>query len=174
MKVNRDKESLLSAERVRELFNYDHDTGHLTHKIRLGGRASVGKVAGSINKKRGYRSVEIEDQQYVIHRVIWLYVHGSWPKNQIDHINGDRQDNRIANLREATPQENSWNIGLISTNKSGYCGVSIIKKTNLFAASVWRDGKRIHLGFFKSAEQASIVYQKAIEFRGEFIPAEGR
>ena len=89
--------TVLTAERLRELLNYDPLTGVFSWRVNGRGRSGVGTVAGGSNHKR----IAIDKKEYFVHRLAWLYVHGCWPTEDIDHINGDPSDNRIANLREA-------------------------------------------------------------------------
>lgn len=91
----------LSVERVRALLRYDPDTGHLYW-------SATGERAGNIQDK-GYRTIEIDGGRYYAHRVVWFHTHGVWPENDLDHINRERDDNRIANLRDVTRSENNRN-----------------------------------------------------------------
>lgn len=124
MKVNTYNESLLSAFMVRQLFSYDPDTGLLYWK-RLSHRKSnrlVGAEAGTAHDK-GYRMVTIHKRRYFVHRVIWLYVTGEWPKNFVDHEDGITSRNAWSNLREATTVQNGHNLKCYKNNTSGHPGV---------------------------------------------------
>lgn len=94
--------STLTAEQLRWLLHYDPETGVFTRLIQLCNRVQVGDIAGFI-KYNGYRVIKVGDKPtpYFAHRLAWLYIHGEWPSKGIDHIDGDRANNRIANLREA-------------------------------------------------------------------------
>jgi hypothetical protein len=103
---------MLTAERLRELLDYDPETGrfiwrkdHPTAK-----HIKAGSVAGTKNG-RGYWVIGVAGAKYVAHRLAWLYVTGEWPAHLVDHENGDRLDNRFANLREATDSQNNFNRG---------------------------------------------------------------
>lgn len=114
---------------------------------------------------KNYFLVLIEDEIHLVHRLIWLIHYGKLPFDQIDHINGNRTDNRIQNLREATNQENSFNKPTSGT--SGFKGV--YRQNNRWRAKIMLDGKSIHLGYFDSAEEAAEAYnKKAKEIHGEF------
>src|SRR6266850_3791104 len=98
---------MITAERLHEVLHYEPSTGILRWKITAGG-AVTGKVAGNVTI-RGYRLVSIDGQRYMSHRLAWLYMTGSWPKEEIDHRNGMGSDNAWNNLREATHSENMQN-----------------------------------------------------------------
>ena len=87
-------EKSLTAERLREVLDYDPDTGVFTRKVRTASSVKVGDVAGSLNGK-GYIRIRVDGRLYFAHRLAWLYVHGEWPVDQVDHINGIKNDNRI-------------------------------------------------------------------------------
>ena len=92
------KQDKLTAERLRERLHYDAGTGVFTRRVGSG-HARTGEMAGSVHST-GYVRISIDGGKYTAHCLAWLYVHGVWPPDQIDHINGNRSDNRIANLRE--------------------------------------------------------------------------
>ncbi len=156
----------MTAERLRQLLRYDQGTGVFTWLVRLGSQARVGSVAGTIYKN-GRRYITIERKRYFAHRLAWLYVHGSWPAEQIDHVNLDRDDNRIINLREATSKQNSGNKPVLRSNRLGIKGVCL--KNNKYRARIRVDGVLIHLGYFASPEDASAAYASAaVKHYGEF------
>jgi hypothetical protein len=106
----------LTAEILHKLFSYDVDTGIFIRIADLGIRARIGSRAGWITGD-GYYSMSIKCRKYRAHRVAWLYMTGKWPPHQIDHINGDRLDNRWGNLRLATNSQNQWNSKPVRANK---------------------------------------------------------
>lgn len=113
-----------------------------------------------INRKsHGYIDVTFNKRRYKAHRLAWLYVYGWMPIGEIDHINTIRDDNRISNLREASHKENTRNVGLLKTNRSGYKGASWNPANKNWRAKIKVDGKSIHLGCYESAVRAANAYR---------------
>lgn len=109
----------------------------------------------------GYRQGMILGVRFKAHRVVWLLVHGSWPPADIDHINGDRQDNRPENLRCVTRQENLRNARRKSNNTSGVNGVCQYGKHRRWKATITVDAVSIHLGCFDTKEEAAACRAEA-------------
>lgn len=130
----------LTADRVRELLNYDAETGQFTWRVDRTGKARVGARAGTL-QNNGAASIGIDGKVYLAHRLAWLWTHGEWPASGIDHINGDRSDNRLDNLRSATPMQNGANRCLDRRNKSGYRGVSWHKDKQMWLAQITVAGR---------------------------------
>ena len=130
----------LSAAVLRMNLNYDRSTG-LFH------RPGYSKPPGRLTTK-GYRQISINGQRYMAHRLAWLYVHGVWPTDQLDHINGLKDDNRIANLREVSNKQNAENVRLFSHNKSGRTGVGWSEREGMWRADIKHHKRTIHLGRF--------------------------
>lgn len=160
----------VTAERVREVFDYDPDTGLLTYKRNRGGLRERGEVAGWICRRQhthggGYRLIGFNGREYGAHRLIWLWWHGVHPSGHIDHINLDRADNRIANLRDCTQSQNMGNRRPQGNNTSGFKGVSYSKASKKWKASI----QRKHLGLFDTPEKAHAAYvDAALQLFGEF------
>lgn len=154
-----------SVELVRHAVNYDPETGIFTWlNPKSGTRAKVGEVAGS-KKSDGYVRLSIYGQEFLAHRAAWMHFYGKVPENMVDHINGDKSDNRICNLRIADLSENNWN----RRGKKSICGASQHKRTGLWTALIRHRGKRIYLGLFKTEEEAGKAYQTAAkQLRGEY------
>jgi len=154
------KMKVLSVEVLKENLHYEPTTGLFTWvKGRSG--TKIGNIAGTLNKD-GYINIKINCKRYKAHRLAWLYVNGSMPESLIDHINGNKNDNRICNLREATQKQNMRNQSNPQKgNKSGYLGVSFKKEGSKYAANIRINGKNKHLGYFAAAKDAHEVYLKA-------------
>ena len=153
---------------------YNPDSGAFVRKWRIGKgcRAIDGAVAGWTSDQ-GYTLIGIGGYDYFAHRLAWLYVYGQFPIDQIDHINHDKSDNRMVNLRAATTQENQQNISIPKTNKSGVVGVSWYKNLSKWTAKIKVDGMSIHLGYFKEFADAVVVRQAAnVAYR--FHPNHGK
>ncbi len=151
---------LLQLDRLRELLDYDEIAGVFTWKKSNSNRKAIGSKAGGRKNSHGYMHISIDGKLYSAHRLAWFYVYGVWP-NQIDHMNGDRVDNRIANLRSVSGQYNMHNQRKAHINSStGALGV-IAKPSGKFAAEIRVDGKKKYLGTFSSIDDASSAYMKA-------------
>lgn len=152
-----DKDTGLTAERVRELLSYDPDTGVLRWKVRASGR-KMDKEAGSTYL--GYRSTCVQGREYKNHRLAWIITYGVWPKHQIDHINGVRDDNRLENLRDVAPIVNLQNRHNAPVNNLSTGLLGVDKVGNRFRAAIMAEGKRRHIGLFKTALEAHEAYLK--------------
>lgn len=151
------------VKRVRAVFAYDPDNGGLY-------RRQSGQRAGRA-LRNGYRSVCVDGEAWREHRLVWIWAHGVVPGeyDEIDHIDGDRANNRIENLRLVSRAQNQWNARVRKDNTSGLKGVSWNKKANLWAANISINGKVVYLGMFPSAKEAHEAYAaRAKEIRGEY------
>ena len=165
---NRCVRTLPTTDRLRELFHV-RDDGVLVRNISdPEGRTKAGDIAGSLNSE-GYLCTRIDGGKYLNHRIVWAMIHGEWPSERIDHINGVRTDNSPGNLRLINAAENTHNRGRNSNNKTGFRGVSFSKIRASFVAQITVKGKYHYLGYFTTAEEASQAYEaKAKELHGEF------
>lgn len=156
-------DKILTAERLREVLDYDPETGVFTRKVRLAQRHHVGDRADFIvtgGGLKGYYRVSLFSKRYLAHRLAWLYVHGHWPENEIDHRDGDPSNNRIGNLRDVATAINAQNKrNARSDNKSGLLGVTTFGDGR-FRASVHKDGRRVHVGMYETPEDAHAAYLK--------------
>jgi hypothetical protein len=156
----------ITYERANQLLRYDPETGKLFWKVRKKGGKGFGGEAGYLNKSIGYMYVGIDNYRCLVHRIIWLLHYGYAPDCQIDHINRDRADNRIENLRLATRNEsdNHQNRSLPSNNKSGVIGVSWHKAARKWCVEIWVDKVKHYIGLFENFEDA-VIARKAAESR---------
>ena len=163
----------ITAKYLHEQMRYDPETGELWWRVQKH-RRKMDQPAGSVAVNGRYRQISINRRQYLAHRLAWLYVHGEWPNGQIDHINGDRLDNRIANLREADNAQNSQNRPQQSNNKSGFKGVFFNHRhSQPWQAQIMARGQRVQLGYFATAEEAHEAYKEAAaRLHGEFARTE--
>ena len=152
-------EPILTQPRLKELLHYNPETGIFTWRI-AAGCVRVGSVAGSVGN-RGYLQIRIDCKLYQAHRLAWLYVHGEFPPNDLDHINRVRSDNRIGNLRLSTRAENLQNQSMRSNNTSGHVGVSWYKRDQKWMAQIKINYKTINLGFFTDLTEAISAYASA-------------
>jgi len=118
----------------------------------------VGKQAGYIGKD-GYRTIRIDGVNYSAHRLAWLYVHGEWPSTEIDHIDRDRANNALSNLRVASHSSNCVNKRVLSA--SGYKGVTWHRGVGKWQAQIERGGKVHYLGVFDDKLEAAEAYRDA-------------
>jgi hypothetical protein len=159
---------ILTQARLKELLHYDPDTGiFINRAVRQGMRKGAGSIAGAKNSL-GYVVIQVEKHKHFAHRLAWLYVYGSWPVNQIDHINRVRDDNRIANLRDVTASENMHNAANGGKNTSGVRNVVWHKRSKRWQAQIMVDNKYKYLGMFDDIEQARKVAEEAAKI---FHPA---
>jgi HNH endonuclease/AP2 domain len=154
-----DKHNFITAHELQQIANYNATTGLFTWKITISNRAQAGKEFGSWDMY-GYKTVRINQKSYKLHRLAWLYVHGEMPKNDIDHINGIRHDNRIENLRDVTRKTNLENQTRLHTAKkyTSLIGAYFDKRKNSFYSRISVNNKNIHLGSFDTEQKAHDAY----------------
>jgi len=163
---------MLTQAKLKEVLHYDPETGDFTWQVSTANCIKVGALAGS-KDSYGYHKIAIKGKTYKAHRLAWLYTHGEFPEDAIDHINGVRDDNRIVNLRAVTIQENQRNQKKFVHNTSGTTGVHWHKRHGRWQARVFAGGKRIHLGSFVDLDLAIEARQKADKLHN-FHPNHGR
>lgn len=156
-----------SRNRLMELFNYDSSTGKITWRVAHNNRCPIGSEAGWWSK--GYRVLTVDRERIPAHQAVWMIVYGQWPLSDLDHIDTDKANNRISNLREATMSQNLANANRRSDNQSGFKSVHWHNTRNKWTAQINIGGKRRHLGLFATAAEAHAAYvAKANEVYGEF------
>ena len=145
---------LITRETLIDLVIYNQITGEFALK-------DASKAGPSIST-RGYRQISIKNRTYLVHRLAWLYVHGDWPKQTIDHIDGDKLNNRISNLRDVSAAVNNQNRRYaFSNNKAGVLGVNFHAPLGKWRARFKIDGKQKHVGYFESSDEAHAAYLEA-------------
>ena len=162
----------LSQERLKELLDYDPETGVFRWRVRTNGRICVGDIAGSVHIK-GHRYIGVDRGLYFAHRLAWLYMTGQWPLDQIDHKNTLPDDNRWENLRLATRSQNIANARKLKRGgTSRFKGVYWIKADRKWSAQIRVRGKLIILGRFNDEQAAHEAYMKAAtKYFGDFARA---
>ncbi len=148
----------ITAGELRELLSYDETSGEFRWKVKPCKGRHVGDVAGNLNTN-GYVQIRIKGKLYMSHRLAWLYVHGEWPKDQIDHIDGNRSNNRLNNLRSVSNRENACNQK--SHREGRLFGSHYSKHDKKWRARIEINGKRISLGLFPTEQDAHEAYLKA-------------
>ena len=157
----------LTRKRLKLLLSYSEQVGVFEWRP---GRRKVngGDMAGFVTEG-GYLHLCVDGERYQAHRLVWLYMTGEWPEQEIDHIDGDKLNNVFSNLRLCTRAQNSWNSKRPISNRSGVKGVSWDKRSGRWVAHVKCNGKQHFLGGFSSIEQAAaVVTAKRAELHGEF------
>ena len=141
---------MITQAELRSCFLYDENTG-IFLRIQKTGKL---KIAGSVNSV-GYRSIGFKSKDFLAHRLAWLYVYGELPSCDIDHIDENKTNNAISNLRLATRSENMQNVAKANKNNAqGFRGVYLNKRTGRYMAAIWVNGKSKHLGYFDTIGQA--------------------
>lgn len=158
------------VENIRRDLDYDPETGEFRWKVSRPG-VQIGKRAGS-RTAEGYTQIAFGGISLRAGMVAWVYMTGEWPSLQVDHINCDRADDRWANLRLATAEQNAANKRALRTNTSGYKGVCYLKREGKWRAMLGagrKHGSGIYLGMFDTPEEAHAAYvAKAREVYGEY------
>ena len=172
----------ITAGLLRQLLDYDPTTGVLRWRARNSDMFTCDRSYKTWNRRfagakatcadgYGYRKIGILGRKFQAHRVIWAMIHDSWP-DQVDHINHDRSDNRIHNLREVTESCNKKNVSKSRRNTSGVVGVHAHGDTGLWRARITNDGVTVHLGLFSTLAEAAQA-RKAAEEKLGFHPNHG-
>lgn len=158
----------LTIDDLRKALSYDPDGGEFRWLVTTR-RRRAGDVAGCVNGQSGYVTIQIKNKSYMAHHLAWAYVYGEFPMGMLDHINRVRGDNRIANIRLATPSQNSANRRRRRDASSGFKGVSLCPQTKKWKASIQFNKIYYHIGRFESKQEAADAYRKkALELCGAF------
>jgi hypothetical protein len=160
----------VTHEELKKFFSYDHNSGKFYRLVRMG-RVRPGLVE-SVPAFNGYLYLGIGGKKYLHHRLAWFYVHGYWPSDEVDHIDGDKTNNAISNLRCASRAENEVNKGLKKSNTSGIKGVRWEKHTQKWYAFITVNAKMMSLGRYDSVADAVEARERvAKRIHGEFYRA---
>lgn len=150
----------LTQSALKAVLHYDETTGKFTRTYN-GSGVRAGQEAGRRHGQYGHIKIAVKQKRYFAHRLAWLYVYGRWPEMNIDHINGDPADNRIANLREVDQATNMQNQRRAHTGSStGLIGASR-RKNGRFVSQIQLSGKVFNLGTFDKPEEAHARYVEA-------------
>ena len=149
----------ITQKLLQEWFDYNSATGMFVWKISRGNQYTNPGMLAGFKDTYGHMGIEISGKRYLSHRLAWMYVYGEWPKNDIDHINGIKDDNRLCNLRDVTKSINNMNRKVHANNKLGIKGVS--QQGKKFQAIIINNKKHTYLGSYDTIEQAQEAYLKA-------------
>lgn len=160
------KREPISAERLRELIDYDQQTGAFKWKPREGhhaaNRCKPANLPGNINKQTGYLTIRADKKLYQAHRLAWLHAYGEWPVHDLDHINGDKLDNRLANLRDVGNKINRQNMRRARVDSaSGLLGAHFDKRRGRYFSTIKTNGMVKYLGAHLTADAAHAAYVAA-------------
>ena len=150
----------LTQARLKELFTYDPETGVFTRIVQRGQRFMPGDAAGYVGI-RGYSRITIDGLVLPVHRLAWLYFYGAWPTGEVDHIDGNRLNNCIKNLRDVSRSVNQQNQRLARRDNRSAGLLGVTRRGKGFQAQIRIDGKRIYLGMHPTAEMAHNTYLTA-------------
>ena len=157
---------MLTVEEARRVLRYDPETGEFFWRVKVGVRGVVGARAGSLMAK-GYRMIQYNGKGYLDSRHAWFMTTGDWPKNQIDHADTNKANNRFSNLRDATQTQNMRNR---SAHKRNEFGKGVSRQDEKYTARIRVDGCRKYLGIFSTAADAKAAYDSAAQrLHGEFF-----
>ena len=153
---------------LKEKINYNPDTGVFT-RIKPGRGINLKKPAGCVKTKetgKRYISIRYDGMELKAHRLAWFFMTGSWPENEIDHINGDGTDNRWINLRDVTRIENGKNLRRSSSNTSGITGVYFSSKRNRWKSQIYVNSKLIQIGYYNNIFDTACARKNAEKLYG--------
>ncbi|WP_081261091.1 HNH endonuclease signature motif containing protein [Sphingobium yanoikuyae] len=188
------KRELPSPDLLRQLLRYEPEIGKfywrerrpehldglfadrsrdLVWRVNSWNRRYAGKEALKQVDYKGYRVGKLLEFTMAAHRVAWAIYHGEWPRDQVDHIDGDRSNNRIANLRLVDNSENLRNAKLPVTNTSGHIGIGFHKRMGRWQAYIARGGRQVFLGYFTDIADA-VKARETAEVEAGYHPNHGR
>jgi hypothetical protein len=150
---------MVEQGRLKDVVNYDPETGIFTWaKSRKG--CTQGKTVGTL-KDNGYLHIGIDGKKYLLHRLAWLYVHGEFPSNDVDHIDGCRTNNKINNLRSVSRSMNLENMRFAKSHNKSTGILGVYKHNDKFTSRICVRGKDVYLGVFDTSDEAKSAYLDA-------------
>lgn len=157
-----------TQERLKEVVEYNQETGEFVWRVSTGPRIKAGDPAGAY-KGHGYGRIQIDGVRYNAHRLAWLYVYGYYPSALIDHINMDISDNRISNLREASHSDNLKNKKSRASTATGVKGITLSSSSGKYVVRIRSENRSYYFGSFSSLEEAKkVLYLNRDRIHGEF------
>ena len=155
----------ISHDQLKTALRYCVDTGVFTWLAPTSNRVKIGAPAG-VKGNHGYLVIGLNGTKYLAHRLAWFYSYGTWPLGEIDHIDRNRQNNSLVNLRDTTRGENALNVGARMQSSSGIKGVSWDKVCNRWRVQMRVKGKQTYIGVFKTLDEATVAYERfAVTYR---------
>lgn len=157
---------MITQEYIKEILEYNRETGQFSWLIPVKKKSKDG-YAGKVERVSGYRRIGINGKYYAAHRLAWLYIYGDWPDGVIDHLNQDKLDNRIENLRSVTVAQNGRNCKMAKNNTSGITGVDWHRSSGKWRVRACQDSRRTNLGFYDNifdAAAAAISARNSMDF----------
>ncbi len=151
---------MITQKRLKEVLDYDPETGIFTWKIKISDCINLGSIAGT-KHNTGYIIIGIDNKNYLAHRLAWFYIYGKWPKKDIDHKDQIKHHNWKSNLRDKSHSFNLRNCGNHKHNKSGVKGVSYVKQSSNWRADININKKNTYLGSFDDFDGAVLARYKA-------------
>ena len=159
------KDGKITQSGLKRILKYNPETGQFTWRVAISNRVKVGDATG-VEKSNGYINIRLDRKDWLAHRLAWLYMTGSFPKNDTDHINRVKTDNRFCNLREATRSQNKMNMKACCNNKIGVKGIYRRKSYSKnrkyrkgFITTTMLNGKTIYIGSYATLKEASKAHE---------------
>lgn len=163
---------MITQKQLKDLLHYNPDTGIFIWMKRPSKKIMVGEIAGA-KSDRGRMNLSIAKTKYKLHRLAWLYMTGSYPDGEIDHIDQDASNNRFSNLRDVSHQENSRNMRLHRDNTSGVSGACWNKEKRGWDVEIGAKENRTRGGRFKNFDEA-VAKRKSLEIEFRYHANHGR
>jgi hypothetical protein len=148
----------LTVDRLRELLDYNPETGEFVWKVGRKGTKGKGSIAGNINKDTGYIHIGIDGKRYKAHRLAWYHHFGEWPRLEISHLDNVKVNNSITNLKDTNHSDNKHNDSAVRSDKTSELPRGVYPSGKGFKAQISLNGKEEYLGTFQTIAEASQAY----------------